>query len=205
MVGATVLGKTEEARRKAVERAIRIDQISAVAKTAAINAGFANNQSALLAIANEPTPEAQLLKVEELSASKHAKPKQNSFVPVGGIGGEVSVAGSPASAPVDFPNPRTRPDGDELGPTPVGGIDGEAPVAGSPASGPGDSPNTRTKSDGDGLDIPEFLDRRDLAERAFADLMAGWQNADEFRRAWGKAPVAVRDKFYAEVMQAYRE
>jgi hypothetical protein len=68
----TVLGKTNEACRKAVARAIQIDQISDEAKTAAINDGFADNQRALLAIANEPTPEAQLLKVAELSAATHA-------------------------------------------------------------------------------------------------------------------------------------
>jgi ParB family chromosome partitioning protein len=71
-----IAGKSEEARRKAVERAIWIDKISAEAKTAAINAGFADNQHALLAIANEPTLEAQLLKVRELSAAKRAKPKR---------------------------------------------------------------------------------------------------------------------------------
>ena len=77
---------------------------------------------------------------------------------------------------------------------------------GSPASDPGDTPNTRTKSDGDGLDIPDFLKRHDPTDEAFADgLKAEWQNAEAFRRAWGNAPVAIRDKFYAEVMQSYRE
>ena len=52
---------------------------------------------------------------------------------------------------------------------------------------------------------PEFLDRRDPAERAFADLMAAWQNAADFRRAWANAPVTIRNKFFAEVMQDYRE
>jgi hypothetical protein len=61
------------------------------------------------------------------------------------------------------------------------------------------------KPDGDGLDIPECLNRRDPAERTFAGLKAEWQNAAAFRHAWGNAPVAVRDKFHAEVMQSYRE
>ena len=60
-----IAGKSEEARRKTVERAIRIDKISAEAKTAAINAGFADNQHALLDIAKQPTPEAQVEKVRE--------------------------------------------------------------------------------------------------------------------------------------------
>jgi ParB-like chromosome segregation protein Spo0J len=69
----TVLGKTEQARRKVVEHAIRIAQISLEARTAAINAGFAGNQRALLDIAKQMTPEAQLMKVNELIASKRAK------------------------------------------------------------------------------------------------------------------------------------
>src|ERR1035437_8659457 len=68
------------------------------------------------------------------------------------------------------------------------------------ASQPERSPST------DGLDITEFLQRRDPTERAFADgLMAGWEKAPDVRRAWGNAPVAIRDKFYAEKMQSYRE
>ncbi len=181
-----VPGKTTEARRKFIERAIKTATIAPEAKVAVRNAGLANNQRALLAIANESTPEAQLSKVAALSALKRARPQGVSSPAVGGIGGETPVAGSPTSAPVDSPNPRVNPDGDERGPAPAGGIGGEAPVAGSPASGPGDTPNTRTKSDGDGL-------------------MAGWQKAVDFRRAWANAPVTVRNKFYAEVMQSYRE
>ena len=198
-----VLGKTNEARRKAVERAIQIDQISDEAKTAAINAGFTDNQRALLGIANEPTPEAQLMKVAELSAAKRARPKQDSSAPVSGIGGE--APGSPASTPVDSLNTRTEPHGDDLGSAPVGGIDGEAHVPGSPASVPAVSPNIGMKPDGDGLDIPECLNRRDPAERTFAGLKAEWQNAAAFRHACAAAPVAVRDKFHAEVVRDYRE
>jgi ParB family chromosome partitioning protein len=163
-----VPGKTEQARRKAIERAIKVDKIAPEAKEAARAAGLSDNQSALFAIAHEPTPEAQLLKVEELSASKRARPKRNNSTPVGGIGGE-------------------------------------APVAGSPASTPAVPPNTGTNPDGEDLDIPECLNRRDPAERTFAGLKAEWQNSEPFRHAWGNAPVAIRDKFYAEKMQSYRE
>jgi ParB-like chromosome segregation protein Spo0J len=76
---------------------------------------------------------------------------------------------------------------------------------GTPTSAPAASPNIRTKPDGGGLEIPEFLDQRDPAERTFAGLKAEWQNAAAFRHACAAAPVAVRDKFYAEVMQDYRE
>jgi ParB-like chromosome segregation protein Spo0J len=58
----------------------------------------------------------------------------------------------------------------------------------------------------DGLDIPDFLKRHDATDQAFADdLMAEWQKAEPFRRAWGNASVAARKKFYADVMQACRE
>ena len=77
--------------------------------------------------------------------------------------------------------------------TAVRQIDGAHPPEGSPSA------------DGHDLDIPEFLDQRDPAERIFAGLKAEWQNAAAFRRAWGNAPVAIRDKFYAEKMQSYPE
>jgi hypothetical protein len=66
-------------------------------------------------------------------------------------------------------------------------------------------PECSPGADGRGLDIPEFLDRRDPADRAFADVMAEWQKAADFRRACAAAPVAIRNKFFAEVMQHYRE
>jgi hypothetical protein len=66
-------------------------------------------------------------------------------------------------------------------------------------------PECSPSADGHDLDIPEFLQRRDPTDGASADLKAEWQNAEAFRRAWGKAPVAVREKFYAEVMRDYRE
>jgi ParB-like chromosome segregation protein Spo0J len=66
-------------------------------------------------------------------------------------------------------------------------------------------PECSPSADGHDLDIPKFLDCRDPADRAFADLMAEWEKAPDFRRAWGNTPVAIRDKFYAEVMKDYRE
>ena len=199
-MGARVL--INGTRYKFIERAIKTATIAPEGKVAARNAGLANNQSALLAIANEPTPEAQLSKVEELGASKRAKLKQNSSPAVGGIDGETPVAASPASTPVNSPNTTTEPDGDERGPAPASG---DVPVVSSPASAPADPPNIAPEPDGNGLDIPEILDRRDPADGAFAGLAAGWEKAPDFRRAWANAPVTDRDKFYAEVMQTYRE
>jgi ParB family transcriptional regulator, chromosome partitioning protein len=64
-----VKGGTEKARRKAIERAIKIDAISPEAQAVAKEAGLDDKQSALLAIARVPTSE-QLAKAEELKASK---------------------------------------------------------------------------------------------------------------------------------------
>jgi ParB family chromosome partitioning protein len=69
-----VAGASEEARRKSVERAIRVDNISPKAKAAAIDMGLHNNQSALLAVAKQPTPEAQVEKLRELTKRKR-KPR----------------------------------------------------------------------------------------------------------------------------------
>jgi ParB-like chromosome segregation protein Spo0J len=65
-----VPGSSEEARRKLVERAIRVDSISPEAKAAATSIGLANNQAALLAVAKEPTARAQVEKVRELANRK---------------------------------------------------------------------------------------------------------------------------------------
>ena len=62
-----VAGATEQARRKSVERAIRINSISAEAKAAATSTGLGNNQSALLSVAREPTAQGQLDKIRELA------------------------------------------------------------------------------------------------------------------------------------------
>lgn len=71
-----VPGKTEGGRRKNIERAIKIDQMSPEAKQAAESAGLADNQCALLEIAAEPTAEAQTAKVAELADRKRRPRKE---------------------------------------------------------------------------------------------------------------------------------
>ena len=62
-----VVGRTPEARRKIIDRAIQIDQIAPEAKEAAIDARLDNNQRALLKIAKSKGLAAQLKKVAELA------------------------------------------------------------------------------------------------------------------------------------------
>ena len=71
-------GKSEEARRKFVQRAIKIDCIWPEAKSAARKAKLDNVQSALLDIADERSPAAQLAKVAEFAARKAAPRRKSS-------------------------------------------------------------------------------------------------------------------------------
>lgn len=63
-----VPGASEEARRKSVERALNIAGIPPEVQSAVEAAGLGDNQSALLQIARETAPEAQLRKVRTLAA-----------------------------------------------------------------------------------------------------------------------------------------
>jgi ParB family chromosome partitioning protein len=69
-----VAGTSAEGRRKSVERAIRVDNISPKAKAEAVAVGLDNNQSALLAVARQSTPESQVRKVRDLAGRKR-KPR----------------------------------------------------------------------------------------------------------------------------------
>jgi ParB-like chromosome segregation protein Spo0J len=71
-----IKGKTQQARRKAIERAIKIDAMSSDAKAAAIEVGLNNKRSALLEIAKEQGTEGQLEKIAEIvkrNAKKEVK------------------------------------------------------------------------------------------------------------------------------------
>jgi ParB-like chromosome segregation protein Spo0J len=61
-------GKTEKARRKEIERKMKIASISPVAKAAATDAGL--NRSDLEKVAKEGTPEDQVAKVKEIAKRK---------------------------------------------------------------------------------------------------------------------------------------
>jgi hypothetical protein len=69
-------GKTQKARRKAIERKLEIAAISSEAKAAVIDAGLDDNPSDLEKVAKEGTPEAQIRKVQEIAKGK-ATPKAN--------------------------------------------------------------------------------------------------------------------------------
>jgi hypothetical protein len=96
-----VPGKTFGARRKFIVRAVDIDAIPPEAKVAARAAGLDDNQSALLAIAKEKTPEAQLAKVKELAARRAQPRRKNTQATkrsADSADGEETVNGSSAHA-----------------------------------------------------------------------------------------------------------
>jgi ParB/RepB/Spo0J family partition protein len=63
-------GKTQKARRKEIERGLKVASIAPEAKAAAKEAGLHDNRAALLEIADEDTTEEQLAKVQELARGK---------------------------------------------------------------------------------------------------------------------------------------
>jgi ParB-like chromosome segregation protein Spo0J len=65
-----IKGKTEKARRKTIERGLKIASLSPEGEAAAKKAGLDNNRAALREIANEDTAEAQTQKVEAIAKDK---------------------------------------------------------------------------------------------------------------------------------------
>jgi ParB/RepB/Spo0J family partition protein len=65
-----IKGKTEKARRKTIERGLKIASMSPEGEAAAKKAGLDNNRGALRAIADEDTAEAQTQKAEEIAKDK---------------------------------------------------------------------------------------------------------------------------------------
>jgi ParB-like chromosome segregation protein Spo0J len=65
-----IKGKTEKARRKTIERRLKIASMSPEAEAAAKKAGLDNNRDALREIANEDTAEAQTQKAEQITKDK---------------------------------------------------------------------------------------------------------------------------------------
>jgi ParB-like chromosome segregation protein Spo0J len=76
--GLPVKGATEEAKRKAVVRALQVDKILPNAEKAAKAAGLDKNQTLLPKIAKEKTLEAQIKKIAELAAAQKAKAARES-------------------------------------------------------------------------------------------------------------------------------
>jgi ParB/RepB/Spo0J family partition protein len=70
-------GKTQKARRKEIERKLKIASIAPEAKAAAKEAGLHDKPSALLEVAEEDTTEGQLAKVQEIAQGKTPSKAKN--------------------------------------------------------------------------------------------------------------------------------
>ena len=147
-----VPGATPAARRKYLDRAIKIAEIWPEAKSAAQAAGLDNIQSALLAIAHEHSLEAQLAKVDEIAAQK-AMPRSKSTSRNRGEGTAVASAKPPTTV-----SDGNRGKHDELAAAPRYAVATAKEIAGSNDD-----------------EIPAFLDRRPFSpddQRAFDLIMA---------------------------------
>jgi hypothetical protein len=80
-----MLGKTEEGRRKHIERALKVANLPAEVKVAAVAARLDDRRSALLEIAKEPTLALKLEKVVEIARRKRAPRKQKTLEQAGAV------------------------------------------------------------------------------------------------------------------------
>jgi hypothetical protein len=222
-------GKTQQARRKAIERGLKIAAISSEAKVAVTEAGLDDNRSALHQIASQNGAKAQVAKAREIAARMGQK-----------------------GLPRGTATKKRKPGGKEAAPEATSGLDEpvDKPAGGSPPTvpeiGAGDataaeieqlkaelakktenlreareelqqarraaaraperaatSPLSPAASDDD-LEIPATLDRRPLSgedQAIFAALVTAWSNALEFQRAFANASAVVRERFIAEILR----
>jgi hypothetical protein len=168
----SVPGKTQEARRKFVERAVKINALWEETKEAARAAGLDDTQSALLAIAGEHSLEAQVAKVLEIATRKAAPRKSSTRVGGDSSGKMVAISTAQPGSAVRSPNVMHNVAVEEIGSPPTVPLNDE--------------------------NIPDFLDRRPLSpedKRAFDRLMAAWA---ALMSAWEGASSVVHARFKAE-------
>jgi hypothetical protein len=227
-----VKGKTHEARRKRIERAIKIAAISLEAKAAIRKAGLDQHPSALYQIARQKDRKAQVAKVQEIAArkagaqrgvtrgTKKRTSKAKQAAPTA-----TSAAGEPIDIPAGGSPPTVPAIGADVAAAEIERLKAEladktenlleaqeelqqARRAAASASEPAvTSPLSPTASDHD-LEIPAALDRRPLAGEDQAMLTAlinAWKNAPELQRAFANAPAVVRERFIAEVLRGNRQ
>jgi ParB family chromosome partitioning protein len=93
-------GKTQQARRKAIERGLKIAAISSEAKVAVTKAGLDDNRSALREIAKIENAEEQLQKVQQIIKRQAKKQAKRDHVKKGGKAkGDADKAGSRPAQP----------------------------------------------------------------------------------------------------------
>ena len=230
-----VKGKTRDARRKRIERAIKIAAMSPEAKAAVRKAGLDDHQSALCQIANQKGRKAQVAKVEEIAARKAgarhratrgtAKKKGTSTAPQA-----THNAPSARSDPMDIPaaadNPPTVPeiDAEDETAAEIEQLKAElaektenlreaqeelrqAHLAAARAAEHAVTSPPSAPSDDD-LEIPAMFDRRPLSvedQAMLTALVSAWNNAPELQRLVANASAVVRERFIAEMLRGNRQ
>jgi len=179
-----VPGPTEEARRKVVERAIKVDRMCDEAKDRARALGLADKQSALIAIAKESTPATQVAKVHELADRGGKRPSRQPTPPAGS-----------EDAPDRGRNERLSPQ-----PTPPEGSED------APDPGPNERLSPQPTPPAGSENPPDFQQAADLTQskpisegdQIFAQFRAAWEPAAKILMG---APPEVRARIVNEILQ----
>jgi hypothetical protein len=220
-----VKGKTQEARRKRIERAIKIAAISLEAKAAIRKAGLDQHHSALGQIARQKDRKAQVAKVQEIAArkagaqrgvtrgtKKRTKAKQAAPTATSASGEPIDIpaGGSPptvpaidadvAAAEIERLKVELADKTENLRETQEELQKARRAAAGAPERA-FKSP-VRSAPNDDDLEIPAMLDRRPLSAQDkddLADVMAQWDQAKGLKTALTKGSDVVRERFFGEV------
>jgi hypothetical protein len=184
-----VPGKTFGARRKFIERAIKIDCMSPEAKHAVRAFRLDNVQSALLDIAEERSLDAQIAKVQEIAARKAMPRRRESSTTTNNKRASSLIEVERLNAELMAAVERQRELEEELktARTPVecrSGVEVKAPIVGE--------------------DIPPFLDRRSLGSEdqlKFDSVMTAWANSNELQAALVAASPVVVERFVVTVRE----
>ena len=166
-----------------VSRSVKIADIVPEAKKAAKDVGLDKNQTALLAVAKETTPTAQVAMVREIAARK-ARPGMSRPRPAGGremmAGGETECLKFEAVETTDR-LPKVDGEAEDLRLAPTHAPSGEVTAAGPAQHDADDS-------------IPAIFERGPFSrehEELFAILTTAWANS----------PAVVRERFIREVLR----
>jgi ParB/RepB/Spo0J family partition protein len=193
-----VPGPTEEARRKVVERAIKIDRISDEAKAMARAFGIADKQSALIAVARKPTEATQIAKVRELA---DRDPKRQSPQPTPPAGSEnapdLGNEPSPDNPPERGGNKRPSPQ-----PTPPAGSE-NAPDPGAnerPSGQP--TPPAGSETPPDAEQVPDLAESAPASDgdQILAQFRDAWQ-LSEVSKIWVAAAPEIQARIVKEILQ----
>jgi ParB/RepB/Spo0J family partition protein len=217
-----VKGKTQDARRKRIERAIKVAAMSPEAKAAVRNAQLDDRLSSLCQIAHQKSRKAQIAKVQEIAARKAGARQRLTRGTKTGMS-DIKQAKPPATAAGGAPipaggSPATVPDiGADAAAAEIERLKAELAektenlretqeelqkARRAAARAPEVMSPVRSASNNDDLDIPAMFDRRPLSAQEnehLADVMAKWSQAKALKIALTNGSDLVRERFFSEL------